>query len=144
MNENLSIFRLQMIIFIILISWPAYIFAQETNEKKTDAIIINVKEANELIKANYQKSDFLILDVRTSEEYESSHIPNALNIDYKSAEFKKQIAKLDKNKIYLTYCRSGRRSAKSAEIMKELGIANVYMIDGGIIAWNREGLPIEK
>jgi rhodanese-related sulfurtransferase len=82
--------------------------------------------------------------VRTSEEYKVGHIENSINIDYRSPKFKEDVSNLYKEKIYLTYCRSGSRSAKSAEIMKELGFDNIYMIEGGIVAWDKAGLPIKE
>ncbi len=131
-----------LIIFPILLTLSEALFAEE--EKETDIKIISVLEANKLIEENNENSKFVILDVRTREEYGAGHIQDSINIDYKSSNFKEEIIKLDKEKIYLTYCRSGRRSAKSGEIMKELGFENIYMIDGGIVSWNKAGLPIKE
>jgi rhodanese-related sulfurtransferase len=130
-----------LIIFPTLLTLSGALFAQQ--EKETDIKIVSVQEANKLIGENNGNSEFVILDVRTGEEYITGHIPDSANINYKSPKFKEEVSKLDKEKIYLTYCRSGTRSAKSAEIMKELGFQNIYMIDGGIIAWNKAGLPVE-
>jgi len=129
-------------IFTTLLTLSGTLFAQQENE--TDIKIINVQEANKLIEENSENSEFVILDVRTIEEHESGHIPDSANINYKSPKFKEEVNKLDKEKIYLTYCRSGMRSTKSAERMKELGFENIYMIDGGIVAWNSAGLPIKN
>jgi len=131
-----------LIIFTTLLTLSGALFAEE--EKETDIKIVNVQEANKLIEENNENSKFVILDVRTREEYGAGHIEDSINIDYKSPNFKEEISKLDKEKIYLTYCRSGRRSAKSAEIMKEHGFENIYIIDGGIVAWNKAGLPIKE
>jgi rhodanese-related sulfurtransferase len=131
-----------LMIFPILLTLSGVLFAQQ--EKETDIKIISVQQANELIEKNDENSEFVILDVRTIEEHETGHIPDSVNINYKSPKFREEVSKLDKEKIYLTYCRSGARSTKSAEIMKELGFQNIYMIDGGIIAWNKAGLPIKN
>jgi rhodanese-related sulfurtransferase len=131
-----------LMIFPILLTLSGVLFAQQ--EKETDIKIISVQEAHELIDENNENSEFVILDVRTIEEYVTGHIPDSANINYKSPKFKEEVSKLDKEKIYLTYCRSGTRSTKSAEMMKELGFQNIYMIDGGIIAWNKAGLPVEE
>ena len=128
-----------IIIFATLSTLSGTLFAQP--EKESDITIISVQEANKLIEENNENPEFVILDVRTIEEHETGHIPDSVNIDYKSSKFRDQISELDKEKIYLTYCRSGRRSAKSAETMKELGFENIYMIDGGIVAWEKAGLP---
>ena len=83
--------------------------------------------------------DALILDVRTPEEYEASRIPNSVNIDFYNPEiFMQEIGKLDKDKSYYIYCRTGVRSANSCQLMKELGFINIYNLIGGIVEWNGE------
>jgi len=81
-------------------------------------------------------SEALILDVRTSEEFENSRIPHSVNIDFYNPEiFMQEIGKLDKNKSYYIYCRTGARSANSCHLMKELGFVNTYNLIGGIVDW---------
>ena len=83
--------------------------------------------------------DALILDVRTPEEFETSRIPNSVNIDFYNPEiFMQQIVKLDKDKSYYIYCRTGVRSANSCHLMKELGFAKTYNLIGGIVDWKGE------
>ena len=84
-------------------------------------------------------SDAFILDVRTAEEFDTSRIPNSINIDFYNPEiFMQEIGKLDKNKSYYIYCRTGVRSANSCHLMKELGFINTYNLIGGIVEWNGE------
>ena len=84
-------------------------------------------------------SDAFILDVRTPEEFESSRIPNSVNIDFYNPEiFTQEIGKLDKDKSYYIYCRTGVRSANSCHLMKELGFTKTYNLIGGIVNWNGE------
>ena len=61
---------------------------------------LSPKESKDLIMAG----TVIILDVRTKKEYDSRHIPNALNIDCHSPNFKEMLEKLDKNKEYLVHC----------------------------------------
>ena len=83
--------------------------------------------------------DAIILDVRTPEEFETSRIPNSLNIDFYNPEtFIQEIGKLDKDKSYYIYCRTGVRSANSCLLMKEFGFAKTYNLIGGIVDWNGE------
>jgi rhodanese-related sulfurtransferase len=104
---------------------------------------IDVINAYELINENKSNSDFVILDVRTKAEYDSERIEDAKNIDYKSKDFKIKMDKLDKNIKYLVYCRSGHRSANAVKDMKKLGFEDVLNISGGIMKWNRKGLPMK-
>ena len=84
-------------------------------------------------------SDALILDVRTAEEFETSRIPKSINIDFYNPEiFMYEIGKLDKDKSYYIYCRTGVRSANSCQLMNELGFNKVYNLLGGIVEWKGE------
>lgn len=80
-----------------------------------------------------------ILDVRTEEEVEDGHIPNALNIDIHLGQgFIDEIEKLDKQKNYYVYCRSGARSAQACAIMNSLGFKNTDNLLGGFMNWEGE------
>jgi len=119
----------------------------ETPPPETPAQIIeNVtpQEAFTLIQENQNNPDFAIIDVRTPEEFAEGHIENAVIIDYYSEAFREDINKLDKNKTYLIYCRSGNRGGKALNIMVGLGFQEAYNMLGGIIEWNAEGLPTVK
>ncbi len=121
----------------------------ETNTAKSETqiqIIENItpEEAYILILESKDNPNFVILDVRTPEEFLGEYIENAVNLDYYSDTFKNDLDKLDKNKTYLIYCRSGRRSENALNIMKELDFREVYNMSGGIIKWKSEGLPTTK
>lgn len=120
----------------------------EENLKKTEKnpqIIkkISVKEAHRIISENKENPNLLILDVRTPEEFTSGHLNNAQNIDYNSEAFRDEVNKLDKGKIYIIHCRSGGRSAKALEIMKNLNFMEVYDM-GGILQWQEKEYEITK
>ena len=103
---------------------------------------VSVQEAFSLIEDNRGNADFIILDVRRASEYQEGHLESALNLDYHSSSFASELDKLDKDKTYLVYCRSGNRSSGAAKIMEELGFNNVYNMLGGIIDWQDEGFPV--
>ena len=105
---------------------------------------ITPREAYDLIQNNQENPNFVIIDIRTAEEYASGYIENAINLDYYAATFTEELDKLDKDKTYLIYCRSGRRAGSALEIIRELGFRRVYNILGGITQWEAEGLPIVK
>jgi len=58
--------------------------------------------------------------------------------------FKEDIGNLDRDRIYLIYCRIGNRSANALDIIKELNFKEIYHLSDGIVAWNQEGLPVVK
>ncbi len=105
---------------------------------------ISVDEANNLIQSNQDNPDFIILDVRTPEEFSGGHIAGAVNLDVSSPDFQEQLDNLDKDKKYLVYCRTARRSAEAARIMKSTGFKEVYDLTGGIVQWVAEGYPTVK
>ena len=81
--------------------------------------------------------NYVILDVRTLEEYESGHIPGAINVPNETI-FSDDIAELpDKNQLILVYCRSGNRSRQASAKLAALGYHNIVEF-GGIHAWPGE------
>lgn len=105
---------------------------------------VTAQEAFSLIQNNQDNPDFFIIDVRTPEEFAEGHVENAINIDLRSENFQDEIEGLDKDKTYLIYCRSGRRSAEALNIMKELNFTRIYYMNGGILEWTEEGMPTVK
>jgi rhodanese-related sulfurtransferase len=82
------------------------------------------------------KKKVVVLDVRTTQEFNEGHLPNAIHIDVMdSVAFVQQAGKLKKGKTYLVYCKSGRRSAKAAAIMEQQGFRHIWNMEGGITAW---------
>ena len=100
---------------------------------------ITPEEAYDLIWNNSGNDNFVIIDVRTPGEYADGYIKDAVNIDYYSKTFIDDIDKLDKNRTYLIYCRSGGRSGGALDTMEELGFREVYNMLGGITQWESEG-----
>ena len=96
---------------------------------------------------NQKESDAknICLDVRTAEEYNEGNIENSINIDfYKSMDFMKFLDKLNKDDNYFVYCRSGKRSDASCQIMKEFGFNNVFNLEGGFLAWSENGYEVYR
>lgn len=83
------------------------------------------------------ETDYVILDVRTADEYAEGHIPNAVNLDHEDVPSKAEAMLPDKDALILVYCRSGRRSKIAAEALVELGYTNVKEF-GGINDWPYE------
>lgn len=81
-----------------------------------------------------------LLDVRTSEEYDDGHLKNAQNICVTDDDFEERVAKLNKEEPIYLYCKKGGRSAKAAEILKDMGFKEIYDLEGGILNWEKNGL----
>lgn len=94
---------------------------------------INADEASRLIAENSGNADFVVIDVRTEDEYKEGHVKGALNIDYYDGRAKEKLDAMDKTKTYLIYCASGSRSSIVLEMMQELGFSSVYNVRGTMV-----------
>lgn len=84
-------------------------------------------------------SNTVILDVRTDAEFEAGIIPNAIQIDFMSPDFKDKASQLDPSKTYIVYCQAGGRSTAASKIMtKELGFTEVKNLTGGYSTWSKD------
>jgi rhodanese-related sulfurtransferase len=114
------------------------------NQKTKDQINIDISnsESFRMINENKSNSKFVILDVRTSDEFSDGHIENSINIDFYSETFSEDLDKLDKNKTYMVYCRTANRSGQALDMMKDLNFSEAYNMLGGIVEWEDNGYPI--
>ncbi len=100
------------------------------------------RQALEMIQQNKGNPNFVLMDVRTPDEFAEGHIEGAVNVNYNADDFIDNLNKLDKDKTYLIYCRTGRRSSDAIDIMKRLKFKEVYRIQGDIVRWKSEKLPL--
>ena len=103
----------------------------DTKDAATEVKLVTAEEMQSIL----ELEDVQLVDVRTSREYEVEHIVNSQNIDFSSPTFDEDIAKLDKGKPVILYCKGGGRSAKCAKKLKEAGFEKVYDLEGGISKW---------
>ena len=81
----------------------------------------------------YQKTTgAVLLDVRTPAEFAVGHIAQAINVDFENPTFSTEVMKLDKEKEYFVYCRSGNRSGQAITIMKQNGFTHISELAGGV------------
>ena len=108
----------------------------QAKENDREAVYVNItaEEAKEIMDT---EEGYIILDVRTQEEYDEGHIPGAIQISHEEIEARAEEMLTDKDQLILVYCRSGRRSKIAAEALAELGYTNIKEF-GGIIDWPYE------
>ena len=106
----------------------------QTAETVQEAVFVSItaEEAKEIMDTG---DGFVILDVRTQEEYDEGHVPGAILIPNTEIENRAEEELPDKAQLILVYCRSGRRSKLAAQILADLGYTNVKEF-GGIIDWS--------
>ena len=83
------------------------------------------------------ESNYIILDVRTPEEFAEKHIPDAINIPNETIGTEEILELPDKEQLILVYCRSGNRSKQASEKLVRLGYTNIVEF-GGINDWPGE------
>ena len=92
---------------------------------------------NEAITMMAEETDYIILDVRTQEEFVAGHIPNAINIPHENIGTTEIPELPNKDLLILVYCRSGNRSKQASEKLVALGYTNIVEF-GGINSWPGE------
>jgi len=69
-----------------------------------------------------RRLDDVVIDVRTPEEFAQGHLEGAINLDLMASDFHEKVARLDPNRTYYLYCRSGNRSGQAARLLRERGL----------------------
>ena len=126
---------MKKLIFLLLAVMMLTACGQDKEETQ-GAVYMNItaEEAKQIMDS---EEDYIILDVRTQDEYDQGHIPGAILIPDTEIKAKAEDVLTDKDQIILVYCRSGRRSKLAAEALVELGYTNIKEF-GGIIDWPYE------
>ena len=126
-------------ILFLLIAFMALNYGCKEEQTLSQIELISPEEMQQIS----QIEGMQLIDVRTPEEYEEGYIEGFQNIDYFSDTFSQEIESLDKSKPVIVYCKSGNRSGKCAEKMKEAGFSKIYDLDGGITKWKFEGFEVK-
>lgn len=108
----------------------------QDKENSQEAVYVNItaEQAKGIMDS---QEDYIILDVRTQDEFDESRIPGAILIPHDEITEKAEDLLTNKDQLILIYCRSGRRSKLAAEALVELGYTNIKEF-GGIIDWPYE------
>ena len=127
----------------LLSAWIVVISIMAFGCGGSDVDAPNVREISQQELLSSPPTGALILDVRTVAEFDSGHIPNAVNIPHD--ELASRLAELDSkmDRPVVVYCRSGRRAGVAASILLEGGYTDILHLEGDMTAWDANGLPPE-
>ena len=140
MKNLIAIIVILVILVAIGIFWKNRNSSTEDNKVSVKEANIQYVSMNDIEKIMNENENYIILDVRTIEEYNDGHIPRAICIPNETID-ENVVSKLpDKEQLILIYCRSGNRSKQATKKLKDLGYLNLIEF-GGIIDWPGE---IEK
>ena len=132
MNRKIAYFFFS--IFGMLLIGCSSAQLKEQENKPTGYTQISQETAREMMSRD---DGHIIVDVRRPDEYESGHIPGAVNIPNESIGSAKPEELPDLDQIILVYCRSGNRSKQAAQKLFDIGYTNIYEF-GGIMTWTGE------
>ena len=142
--------KYKVLIFAILLGL-SFVVSGYTTTTKVMTTKELVAEANEHItnvpasvaKALLDKGGHIFLDVRTAREYKMGHIPGAIHVDRGLLEFTINNQVPDKNARIVAYCKVGGRGSLAAYTLVRMGYKNITNIEGGWVAWEKAGYPVE-
>ncbi len=89
-------------------------------------------------------SDIVLIDVRTADEHAVERIKGSVCLDFYADDFLNTIESLDREKTYMIYCRTGRRSMLTIQEMQQRNFKSLLHVKGGIVAWKEHNLPTIK
>jgi rhodanese-related sulfurtransferase len=109
-----------------------------TPPEKPKYVDVSVQQGKEMM----DRGDIFILDVRTREEYNGSHINGSTLIPVQELDIR--FKELPRDKKILVYCRTGGRSVTASDILVKNGFTQIYNMQGGITAWKNAGYQAVK
>ena len=99
---------------------------------------INSEELHDQLQ---EESTLVVVDVRTQSEYEAGHIDGAVNVPITELKSRLASLQLKKDRPVVAVCRSAHRSIPAVRLFKKSGIENACQLQGGMLAWEKAGLP---
>ena len=129
--------RLTLILMPVLIILMAALILTGCGSSADDTDSYRQVSSAEAAAIMEEETDYIILDVRTQEEYETAHIPGAICIPNETIGTEDIPELPDKEQLILVYCRSGNRSKQASEKLAKQGYTNIVEL-GGINSWTGE------
>jgi len=106
--------------------------------------LLSPLDAQKLIAENAGNPKFIILDVRTKDDYDKGHIEGAKLMNYYATNFLRLATQVDREATILIYCQKGRQSPQAYRTFEKNGYSSLYVLDGGISEWIAAGLPVVR
>ena len=139
--ENLGTFILNnWLLFLGLIVILALLFVNLTKSRLLGFKEIGPNDAVQMI--NHE--DALLIDTRSDEEFNQSHILGAVNAPLALLEDRMKDLQQYRERKVIVYCETGRQSAHAGATLRSNGFTSVYKLAGGLMAWRSAGLPLER
>lgn len=142
-------------VLVLLISlwcfYPKYTIWDASNPHDDESLInqvllqftpsISPQTLNQLIKDN---ANIIVIDVRNKGEYDQGYLPAAVSVQEQDLSEEIKWVVQNKNTMVYLYCHSGNRGAVATRLLRVMGYANAYNLEGGLNGWEKAGFPIQK
>lgn len=131
--ENWYLFA-ALVVILVMIAWSPLlrlIYGIRTSAVQSAVNLINRESA-------------VVVDVCEPTEFQQGHLPRAVNIPLGNLAARVNELEKYRQQPILVTCRSGNRSIRGALTLRKNGFAQVYSLNGGLMAWEKEHLPVEK
>lgn len=125
------------LVALVLVGLAAFMFTQVAGSGSASFINVSVQDL-----ANASELERVVLDVREPWEYEQGHVPGVTLIPL--GELETRADELPDDAPIYIICRSGNRSVTASNILLEAGFSDIRNVQGGILAWQQAGLPVEQ
>ena len=132
---------LPLFILIIMTVFACQQEAEPAADTAIDPAGLPANISVETTAAVQNHEDVILIDVREQWEYDEAHIPGVTLIPM--SELESRVSEFPTDKEVILTCRSGNRSGQVLSYLEELGYDNVHNMEGGILAWQAAGLPVE-
>ena len=133
MISKRSAWALAAILCLLVAAWPGGAEAQTE---------LSPEEARRLVEERRGDPGFVLVDLRTREEFDQGHIEGARLIPYYAVNFTRIVSQLDRNATILLYCQRGRQSPLAFRALDKLRFTEVRILAGGVAAWTAAGYPL--
>jgi rhodanese-related sulfurtransferase len=142
-NRRVLVSVLVCVIFLLGVSSQGFAAAKGpmdfVNAAKAKITEVSAAQAKADLDAGKK---FILLDVRSKEEFDAGHLPNAVHVSRGLLEFKIGRVIPDKNANIILYCRTGARSAMATLVLNEMGYVNAKNMAGAFKEWGTAGFPV--
>lgn len=128
--------KIKILFPVLVLLFSSFVSLQAQNK-----IEVNSKQVNTILQKDKK---FVVLDVRTADEFNGGHIQGAINIDILQPNAFSKIDKLNHITKYIVYCRTNHRSGMAVEHMMQSGFKTIYQMMDGFPGWAANNLAIQK
>jgi phage shock protein E len=129
-----------LVIMVVMVGCTSAGGSAPTEQVDLESLPVTIDVAT--VRALQDRSDVVMIDVREPYEFDAGHVADTTLIPM--GEVPARLAEIPKDKTVVLVCRSGNRSGQVTEYLKGQGYSNIHNMEGGIVAWQAAGYPVNR